>query len=59
MTTMFDQLSTLNNNLVLGFLGDYGHRPFVFAKKIEGFIPFLNDMLSYFFATENEVRVGF
>lgn len=38
MTTMFDQLSTLNNNLVLGFLGDYGHRPFVFAKKIEGFI---------------------
>lgn len=55
MTTMFDQLSTLNNNLVLGFLGDYGHRPFVFAKKIEGFIPCLNDMLSYFFATENEV----
>ena len=55
--TMFTRLSLLSKNLVWGFLGAHAHKPQVYARKIEDFVPFIADKQAYLFATEEEAII--
>ena len=54
---MIKKLSTLNKILVWGFLGAHAHKPEIYANCIDGFVPYIVDMRSLFFATEKEVII--
>lgn len=54
---MIKKLSTLNKYLVWGFLGAHAHKPEIYANSIDGFVPYIVDKRSFFFATEEEVII--
>ena len=55
--TLFSKLSVLNRIHAFGFIAANGHRPDVYARKIDKDLPEAKGQQLYFLATESEVLI--